>query len=143
MAAIIAVMMTARVLERIPSLMASSKGILASTLWRKTRMMMTRFWMQMPNRAMKPMPAEMLKFMPVICKAQMPPITAKGRLSMTSMESLTLPKVVKRIRKIAKRQMGTTTDRVFSALDGFRIEVPSWGFANTGTRFGKFSQVMI
>jgi L-rhamnose isomerase/sugar isomerase len=32
------------------------------------------------------------------------------------------------------------TDKVFAALDGFRIEVPSWGFANTGTRFGKFSQ---
>jgi L-rhamnose isomerase/sugar isomerase len=31
-------------------------------------------------------------------------------------------------------------DRVFAALDGFRIEVPSWGFANTGTRFGKFVQ---
>jgi L-rhamnose isomerase / sugar isomerase len=30
--------------------------------------------------------------------------------------------------------------RVWSALDGFRIEVPSWGFANTGTRFGKFVQ---
>src|ERR1700747_297267 len=30
--------------------------------------------------------------------------------------------------------------RVWSALDGFRIEVPSWGFANTGTRFGKFTQ---
>src|SRR5579863_2655837 len=30
--------------------------------------------------------------------------------------------------------------RVFEALDGFRIEVPSWGFANTGTRFGKFVQ---
>ncbi|NYF89028.1 TIM barrel protein [Tunturiibacter empetritectus] len=30
--------------------------------------------------------------------------------------------------------------RVYSALDGFRIEVPSWGFANTGTRFGKFIQ---
>ncbi|MBB5339418.1 TIM barrel protein [Tunturiibacter gelidoferens] len=30
--------------------------------------------------------------------------------------------------------------RVFSALDGLRIEVPSWGFANTGTRFGKFVQ---
>jgi L-rhamnose isomerase / sugar isomerase len=30
--------------------------------------------------------------------------------------------------------------RVYSALDGFRIEVPSWGFANTGTRFGKFVQ---
>jgi len=32
------------------------------------------------------------------------------------------------------------TQRVFQALDGFRIEVPSWGFANTGTRFGKFVQ---
>ena len=30
--------------------------------------------------------------------------------------------------------------RIFAALDGFRIEVPSWGFANTGTRFGKFTQ---
>jgi L-rhamnose isomerase / sugar isomerase len=28
----------------------------------------------------------------------------------------------------------------FKALDGFRIEIPSWGFANTGTRFGKFVQ---
>jgi L-rhamnose isomerase/sugar isomerase len=32
------------------------------------------------------------------------------------------------------------TESIFAALDGFRIEVPSWGFANTGTRFGKFSQ---
>src|SRR4051794_27458186 len=30
--------------------------------------------------------------------------------------------------------------RVHDALDGFRIELPSWGFANTGTRFGKFLQ---
>jgi L-rhamnose isomerase/sugar isomerase len=29
---------------------------------------------------------------------------------------------------------------VYEALDGFRIELPSWGFANTGTRFGKFLQ---
>ena len=29
---------------------------------------------------------------------------------------------------------------VWSALDRFRIEIPSWGFANTGTRFGKFTQ---
>src|SRR5580693_2040245 len=39
----------------------------------------------------------------------------------------------------------STTDsaaesRVFAALDSFRIEVPSWGFANTGTRFGRFVQ---
>ena len=29
---------------------------------------------------------------------------------------------------------------MFSALDAFRIELPSWGFANTGTRFGKYLQ---
>src|SRR5580698_528826 len=31
-------------------------------------------------------------------------------------------------------------ERVFRALDTFAIEIPSWGFANTGTRFGKFVQ---
>jgi len=31
-------------------------------------------------------------------------------------------------------------ETVFRALDSFRIELPSWGFANTGTRFGKFIQ---
>jgi len=30
--------------------------------------------------------------------------------------------------------------KVRNALDSFRIELPSWGFANTGTRFGKFQQ---
>jgi L-rhamnose isomerase / sugar isomerase len=33
-----------------------------------------------------------------------------------------------------------TSDKIFTALDMFRIELPSWGFANTGTRFGKFIQ---
>ena len=28
----------------------------------------------------------------------------------------------------------------YDALNRFRIEIPSWGFANTGTRFGKFLQ---
>lgn len=32
------------------------------------------------------------------------------------------------------------TGKIFEALDRFRIEIPSWGFANTGTRFGKFVQ---
>ena len=32
------------------------------------------------------------------------------------------------------------SDLIAKALDGFRIELPSWGFANTGTRFGKFLQ---
>jgi L-rhamnose isomerase/sugar isomerase len=31
-------------------------------------------------------------------------------------------------------------DRAVQALDSFQIEIPSWGFANTGTRFGKFTQ---
>jgi len=31
-------------------------------------------------------------------------------------------------------------DRIFPALENFRIEIPSWGFSNTGTRFGKFIQ---
>ncbi len=32
------------------------------------------------------------------------------------------------------------TDLALRALDSFAIETPSWGFANTGTRFGKFIQ---
>lgn len=31
-------------------------------------------------------------------------------------------------------------EQAFRALDAFAIELPSWGFANTGTRFGKFIQ---
>jgi L-rhamnose isomerase / sugar isomerase len=31
-------------------------------------------------------------------------------------------------------------DTIHKALDKFHIELPSWGFANTGTRFGKFIQ---
>ena len=30
--------------------------------------------------------------------------------------------------------------KLVAALDGFKIELPSWGFADTGTRFGKFFQ---
>jgi L-rhamnose isomerase / sugar isomerase len=33
-----------------------------------------------------------------------------------------------------------SSDKIHRALDVFRIEIPSWGFANTGTRFGKFIQ---
>src|SRR5260221_12821659 len=32
------------------------------------------------------------------------------------------------------------SEKIFIALESFRIELPSWGFANTGTRFGKFLQ---
>ena len=32
------------------------------------------------------------------------------------------------------------TDLIARTLDRFHVELPSWGFANTGTRFGKFLQ---
>jgi L-rhamnose isomerase/sugar isomerase len=31
-------------------------------------------------------------------------------------------------------------EKLFSLLDEFKIETPSWGYADTGTRFGKFLQ---
>src|SRR6516165_257852 len=31
-------------------------------------------------------------------------------------------------------------EKAWKALDKLKIELPSWGFANTGTRFGKFIQ---
>lgn len=36
--------------------------------------------------------------------------------------------------------MKSSEVRIAAALDALRIELPSWGFANTGTRFGKFIQ---
>lgn len=36
--------------------------------------------------------------------------------------------------------MGAEGQRIGRALDSFRMEIPSWGFANTGTRFGKYLQ---
>jgi L-rhamnose isomerase/sugar isomerase len=38
--------------------------------------------------------------------------------------------------------LGTAQEqKIWKALDAFKIEIPSWGFANTGTRFGKFVQL--
>jgi len=39
-----------------------------------------------------------------------------------------------------KNEDSATVELAFQALDAFQIEIPSWGFANTGTRFGKFVQ---
>jgi L-rhamnose isomerase / sugar isomerase len=41
---------------------------------------------------------------------------------------------------ILKIMNDNQVERVAAALDAFQIELPSWGFANTGTRFGKFLQ---
>jgi L-rhamnose isomerase / sugar isomerase len=39
-----------------------------------------------------------------------------------------------------KQSESAVMERAFKALDSLQIEIPSWGFANTGTRFGKFVQ---
>ncbi len=41
---------------------------------------------------------------------------------------------------VTPRTPNRGSDRVFQSLETFNIEIPSWGFANTGTRFGKFLQ---
>lgn len=38
------------------------------------------------------------------------------------------------------RTPNRSNDQVFQSLETFNIELPSWGFSNTGTRFGKFLQ---
>ncbi len=45
-------------------------------------------------------------------------------------------------RPISQRMKPSSTQvrAVLQALDTFEIEVPSWGFADTGTRFGKYLQ---
>ena len=45
----------------------------------------------------------------------------------------------KELRVMAQSE-SAVFDLAFQALDAFKIEIPSWGFANTGTRFGKFVQ---
>ena len=41
---------------------------------------------------------------------------------------------------MAHKSSSTLAETVGAALDSLRIELPSWGFADTGTRFGKFHQ---
>ena len=36
--------------------------------------------------------------------------------------------------------MAINKDKALASLDALKIELPSWGFADTGTRFGKFCQ---
>src|ERR1700726_4355347 len=43
-------------------------------------------------------------------------------------------------QKSAPSMHSNQTEKIFRGLDNFQIELPSWGFANTGTRFGKFLQ---
>jgi L-rhamnose isomerase / sugar isomerase len=54
-----------------------------------------------------------------------------------------LPSIARRAKEgydAAISMSSHITEKVFRALDGLSIELPSWGFANTGTRFGKYLQ---
>ena len=50
--------------------------------------------MQIPKRAIKPIPADILKFVPVINKAHIPPTTAKGTFKKIRPASLKLPNMI-------------------------------------------------
>lgn len=68
----------------------------------------TPFWMQIPNRAMKPIPAEIEKLKWVINKAIIPPAAANGTFSSTRPASLAFEKRMKRMTKIMAMLTGTT-----------------------------------
>src|SRR6185312_2826469 len=114
MAAIMAVITTGRSLSATPSFIASPKEVhavwcLSSVIFDLNLVIrITPFCTHMPKSAIKPIPAEMLKFMPVISNARMPPIIAKGTLLSTSSESLKLPNRMNRIKNIISRLIGTT-----------------------------------
>ncbi|MDR1789559.1 MAG: TIM barrel protein [Opitutaceae bacterium] len=44
------------------------------------------------------------------------------------------------MRKTPASRKAAARQQVFDALGTLKIEIPSWGFADTGTRFGKFYQ---
>lgn len=120
-AAIIAVMITGRKRVATPSFNASenvqvgwyfNSAILVLNLVSK----ITPFCTQIPNKAMKPIPAEMLKLTPEMSSAKMPPTIAKGTLFNTSNESLKFPNKMKRIKKISNKLIGTACDNLAVAL---------------------------
>ena len=65
------------------------------------------------------MPADMLKLVPVINNAAIPPIIAKGTFSSTMPASFILPNMTNKIRKMSSRLTGTTCARRFVALCWF------------------------
>ena len=62
----------------------------------------------MPNNAINPIPAEILKLVLVICKAINPPTIAKGTFKKTNPASFKFPNIVNSNKKINKRLIGTT-----------------------------------
>ena len=43
-------------------------------------------------------------------------------------------------KRKTKHTSSSVTEKIIKRLLRFNIEIPSWGFAQTGTRFGKYLQ---
>ena len=106
--AIIAVITTGRTRDATPSRIAILRGCLCNRFCLKTEIKITPFWIQMPNNAMKPIPAEIEKFVLVAINAKMPPMMAKGTFIKTKVASIAEPKMMKRIIKMPIKDIGTT-----------------------------------
>ena len=64
--------------------------------------------MQIPHKAMKPIPAEILKSVPVISRDKIPPTIANGTFRNTNPASLRFPNMLNNKRNISNRLTGTT-----------------------------------
>jgi len=114
MAAIKAVITTGRKRSSTPAFIATANEV--QEVWCLNSVILllnfviniTPFCTQMPNSAINPIPAEMLKFTPVTSKASIPPIIAKGTLLSTRSESLKLPNRINNIKKMISKLMGIT-----------------------------------
>jgi L-rhamnose isomerase / sugar isomerase len=68
-------------------------------------------------------------------------VRLRGRDLPASQGSVSRKRVEEKKEMALGRDHGSDlAERAFQVLDAFQIEIPSWGFANTGTRFGKFVQ---
>ncbi|MNY18119.1 hypothetical protein D3C86_1514770 [compost metagenome] len=118
-AAISAVITTGRMRDTTPWCIASSRCILASRFLRNSVIRITPFCIHTPNSAINPIPAEILKFIWVTCRASIPPINANGTFIIVSKASFAFPNVTNRIIKIPSKQSGTTLLSVLPALCAF------------------------
>jgi hypothetical protein len=100
MAAINSVITTGRTLEATPSFKAAYKdNFRYSKFVLNTVIRITLFWIHIPNKAIKLMPADMLNIVPVISKAKIPPIRAKAMFTNTSLAHLLFLKIISEMRK--------------------------------------------
>src|SRR5690606_35890259 len=86
-------------------------GMPEATSWLKWLTMTTPFSTAWPNRAIKPIAADTDSGMSVMNSATMPPIRAKGMLTMISVALRSELKALTSSRKISRMDSGTTQER--------------------------------